>query len=614
MKKILSFLIILNFLFFSCVSTNSKNENSAAPSEAETPSSELSETAPVNENQTETDREISGGSETETGTESGGNTDNPETETEIEAETESEIQKNEEPGSENEPEENPEAVSTETESETATQNETDTPDINSGGTGTETEVHIQAPDAEQNASENPLEEKIEQDELDAFGQAEEEKIPREELEQFPPEEEKIAENELADDFEKLKNETVSGGESETAGGEPVQEKDGLPPDSEALEKIPDTLPEELPPPEEHTEPKPEPEPESKPDTSANAPHATEVPDSETIPAHTENSETPKEGIKENADSAAESQEENAAEEIPQETDPEFSRSVSIKNGQYLDIAYPGTSWIYLGEYNRKNLLIFFSRSVSDSETVFTLQARKPGTAILHFYKNDVLSGEYIDDYIQVQIEQPQAELEPADGTHVRAPDYAVLIPQPPKKGISEELPSLPEISDFPKPQTTPDKEEADSSKETHDSKEGISGQQTPPSKIQETSPLPEKEPETKTPETGEDTSQEQIQQEENPPVKIPDPTLLDRAKEAYNNKQYEQALSLVNEFLESPSDKTDEGLFLKAQILEAPSPVLNIKEAIAHYDKLTADFPQSKLWQSAKNRSVYLKRFYIDIR
>ena len=81
-----------------------------------------------------------------------------------------------------------------------------------------------------------------------------------------------------------------------------------------------------------------------------------------------------------------------------------------------------------------------------------------------------------------------------------------------------------------------------------------------------------------------------------------------------SQEQYEQALQFVNDFLDNASEKIDEGIFLKAQILEARSSIQNIKEAVSNYDKVVSDFPQSSFWNKSKERSLYLKRFYIDIR
>ena len=100
-----------------------------------------------------------------------------------------------------------------------------------------------------------------------------------------------------------------------------------------------------------------------------------------------------------------------------------SRSVEMKNSQYLDIVYPGTGWIYLGEEDGKNSMRYFGRKIGEKNTVFSLRSREEGSTILHFYKNDSLTGKFIDDYLQVDIKGMNKTTE-----HAVAPSYAEVVP------------------------------------------------------------------------------------------------------------------------------------------------------------------------------------------
>lgn len=294
--------------------------------------------------------------------------------------------------------------------------------------------------------------------------------------------------------------------------------------------------------------------------------------------------------------------ENLPEPI-QESIPDCSRYVTIKNNQYLDINYPGTGWVYLGEYDRQNLLVFFSRKITDSNTTFTLMSRKSGTAILHFYKNDALSGKYIDDYIQVQVEQDSA----TDNNHITAPEYSKTIPLKPHKTYTEELTDIQIQSPEPASENTPEKNQYETENE-----QLLIPEDNIQTNIKNTAlPLNTTvaETENKTSEI-KDTNPATQKQD----ISTVSGNLLELAKNAYSQEQYEQALQFVNDFLDNASEKIDEGIFLKAQILEARSSVQNIKEAVSNYDKVVSDFPQSSFWNKSKERSLYLKRFYIDIR
>ena len=114
-------------------------------------------------------------------------------------------------------------------------------------------------------------------------------------------------------------------------------------------------------------------------------------------------------------------------EAPQEEEkpaPAASRAMTIKNNQFVDIIYPGSGWIYLGEEGSGDHFIFQGRKLGNGETTFSLRSKEPGTALLHFYKNDILTGNYIDDYIEISIGEKSA----ADGVHVTAPSYAEVVP------------------------------------------------------------------------------------------------------------------------------------------------------------------------------------------
>ena len=90
--------------------------------------------------------------------------------------------------------------------------------------------------------------------------------------------------------------------------------------------------------------------------------------------------------------------------------------------------------------------------------------------------------------------------------------------------------------------------------------------------------------------------------------------LLKTARSLYDEKQYAQAFDAIKLFFDKAVEKMDEGLYLQGQILEAKSEVQNIKGAVDSYDLLVKNYPASRLWDAAKKRSIYLKRFYINIR
>lgn len=107
------------------------------------------------------------------------------------------------------------------------------------------------------------------------------------------------------------------------------------------------------------------------------------------------------------------------------TEPVPSRKITMRIQEYLDVTYPGSGWIYMGLTDGSKGMTYSGRKLGTKDTVFTLQAKEPGTKILHFYRIDPLTGGYIDDYIEVEVLDETGSNE----THVSAPDYTPPLPK-----------------------------------------------------------------------------------------------------------------------------------------------------------------------------------------
>ena len=315
-----------------------------------------------------------------------------------------------------------------------------------------------------------------------------------------------------------------------------------------------------------------------------------------------------------------------------------SRSVTIKNNQYLDIVYPGSGWVYLGEteenrdQKKQPIFSYFGRKLGTADTTFTLRSRKSGTTLLHFYKNDALTGQYIDDYLAVTIENESAKA----GVRASAPAYAEVVPPKPTRQTRqsyENIVSAPMAAagesanqaatgnENTETAQVGQKAEADSRQKTASS--STSPTPAPEDKgvktvIQTTESSPAGDSKTistapsyggtqNTSDTSSATASPTSEDESNL-------DLLEQAKRSYAAQQYETALDQVQRYLQDASSKIDEALFLQGQIWEAESSVKNIRSAIDSYESLTKNYPMSSLWGKANNRIIYLKRFYIEIR
>lgn len=92
--------------------------------------------------------------------------------------------------------------------------------------------------------------------------------------------------------------------------------------------------------------------------------------------------------------------------------------MTMTSGQYLDISYPGSGWLYLGEEDGKQLFRYFGRKIGTTDTSFTLRSRNEGTTLLHFSKTDTLTGDIIDDWLEVTVKGKKRNAETRAGSFI----------------------------------------------------------------------------------------------------------------------------------------------------------------------------------------------------
>ncbi len=302
-----------------------------------------------------------------------------------------------------------------------------------------------------------------------------------------------------------------------------------------------------------------------------------------------------------------------------------SRSVTVKKNQYLDITYPGNGWTYIGETEKTPLFTYFGRKLSGSDTTFSLRSKISGKTVLHFYKNDPLTNQYIDDYLSVTVENENAKA----NTRTQAPSYAEAVPPKPEKKQYVTIASQNSAGESSAENTSTSEKNstvsqgakksasttADSSSrrepevQAEDKNVKTVIQNTEKSSAgesQKKSPSVKSAPAEKTPAVQEEKKNAQSE--------LPSGNLLEEAKKAYSAKEYEKALTCIQAYIDSASVKIDEALYVQGQILEAESPVKNIRSALDSYNTVVSRYPSSRFWKKANDRSIYLKRFYIDIR
>lgn len=290
-----------------------------------------------------------------------------------------------------------------------------------------------------------------------------------------------------------------------------------------------------------------------------------------------------------------------------------SRSMTIKKNQYIDITYPGTGWIYLGQKDNKKDFTFFGRKLGGKDTSFTLRAKNPGTYLLHFYKNDPLTNSYIDDYLEVIVENKET----SSTEHILAPNYATIVP--PKVTITAETRKENKKQNINK---TVDENKNKQQKTQEEQTQNVASKKPIDSSVKTVIQTQDAENTNEIPETSNTQNIIETKQEENNTQKQPNQNLdklkeselLALAKKQFVNKEHSNALYTLEKFFEKAVSKIDEGLFLQGQILESKSDVQNIKGAIDSYELIVKSYPASAYWTQANKRTIFLKRFYINIR
>ena len=316
--------------------------------------------------------------------------------------------------------------------------------------------------------------------------------------------------------------------------------------------------------------------------------------------------------------------------------PVPSRSMTVKRNQLIDVVYPGKGWIYQENIDeegnsdvRNKNFIFGGRKLGGENQSFTLRSRVPGKFLLHFYKNDTLTGNYIDDYLEVIVTDEAAD---SSAGHITAPSYAEVVP--PKVKITAETVKAEKRAEQQKSEKA--EEEAKKApavspaekapERSVSSEKGVSAVSVPEESgvktvVQTSDSKPdEHSPSVNVPGVRTDSSSGKKTPEKNGAPELKNTSslsaddLLKTARSLYDEKQYAQAFDAIKLFFDKAVEKMDEGLYLQGQILEAKSEVQNIKGAVDSYDLLVKNYPASRLWDAAKKRSIYLKRFYINIR
>lgn len=325
-------------------------------------------------------------------------------------------------------------------------------------------------------------------------------------------------------------------------------------------------------------------------------------------------------------------EKNTEENAPVIIKPKIpSRDMKMQKNQFLEVSYPGSGWIYLGDDTGRESFSYMGRKIGSTETVFTLRSKLEGEALLHFYKNDALTGTVIDDYLKIIVQGKSTT-----NDRVKAPSYALVVPPKPQRkaavqtplventkisSASHETDKTPETQKTNITQNQEQKKPSIAQASAKDNLQDFNEESGSKTVIQNTQTKAEIE-EDPDMFVGEAEVEDLMNPSETKSSEnlIPSNELnssdqiLELANKCFSEGKYKETLAHLDDFFEKATTRIDEGLFLKGRTLETPSEVRNIKEALDTYETIVNQYPQSINWEKAKERVIYLKKFYFNIR
>lgn len=259
-----------------------------------------------------------------------------------------------------------------------------------------------------------------------------------------------------------------------------------------------------------------------------------------------------------------------------------SRKVTVAKGQTLEVWYPGTGWVYLGDVSAQNGLSYETRKLADKDTLFTFKALKPGNYLLEFSRFDVLEDSFLSDALAVTVtDTPDTRID-----KVRAPDYRSTTP-----GSNSAT-------------TT-----ASGGSATTTGSTITTGSTTATGSITAAATSITEEPSL--------TAGKNVITGNSVTTKLPNAdakALLDKAKTSLAAGDAASALAALESFFSVAIDSIDEGLFLKGQAYEANGTSRDIRKALDAYTTLTSAYPESARWKEADARIRYINQFYLKIR
>ncbi len=261
-----------------------------------------------------------------------------------------------------------------------------------------------------------------------------------------------------------------------------------------------------------------------------------------------------------------------------------SRSASVPEGHTLEVWYPGTGWVYLGDASAQNGLAYETRKLDRSDTLFAFRAVKQGSFLLEFSRYDVVSDEFVSDVLAVTVMPPVA----ARTGRLRAPDWRSLKQDP-------AVPDLSQTASVGSPAT---------SEPARETGRGVSVMTDEPALS-----APGTQNPANSPAAGREGARSGALE---PSASAVSPErILEETRAALASGDAARAMTLLDSFFAAAVSSLDEGWFLRGQAYEANGPTRDVRKALSAYETVVSAWPESERWKDADVRIRYLKSFYL---
>jgi hypothetical protein len=267
---------------------------------------------------------------------------------------------------------------------------------------------------------------------------------------------------------------------------------------------------------------------------------------------------------------------------PKEIDS-FSREIRAVTGQFVEVPFWGTGWVFLGETGANRGLSYDSRRLDDDGQTFVFRAQATGEYFLKFSKQDYVSNYYVNDSVKVIIGENINDIPPGylSAARVSAPRWA------PKRGGETTLDAV----------SAPAPPRAEGAARDDDA-----GPQPPATGAPAGAPVA----------ASSGLASDDVAPTSEAVTVAPD--YLTEARTAFDAKNFGGAIAALDLLRYSSPVLDDEAWWLYGQSFEANSPARDIKSAIDSYQHIIRDFPRSSRYDAAQGRIAYLNKFYFNIR